>query len=109
MSLPSPSRDHQVGTDKVPYKLSNSDVMRHRAIESHIYEKHHTKLSKMEIQKPTKRVKQIIRNTVQSLKKRLNLIRIYQRNNPLNCEVLTKDMLWMDKKFGDGMSTSNIC
>lgn len=117
-SLPAPSKDNQIGTDSMPYKLADSDVMRHRSIECHIYADNKAKLSKLIPKAPSKsngignvnkQIKDIVHDTVQSLKKRLNLIRIYQRNQASACAIITKDMMWMDNKYGDGMKTSNIC
>ena len=65
------------------YKLKNSTKKRHNAIEKGIfYEKKNKKLS--------------IRNAAISKKRRLNVLRIYQKKY---CDVITKDMKYIDKKY----------
>ena len=73
------------------YKLKNSTQKRHKAIDKGI-------LYEMQ-QKKTKR------NAAISKKKRLNVLRIYQKKY---CGVITKDMKYIDKKYKLG-KTHTIC
>lgn len=71
------------------YKLKNSTKKRHNAIDKGIfYEK-----------------KNSIRNASISKKRRLNVLRIYQNKY---CDVITKDMKYIDKKYKLG-KTYSIC
>ena len=74
------------------YKLKNSTQKRHKAIDKGIYyEKKNKKIS--------------IRNAAISKKRRLNVLRIFQKKY---CDVITKDMKYVDKKYKLG-KTHTIC
>lgn len=74
-------------SSKHDYKLKNSTQKRHKALNNYIqYEKRK-------------------RNSAISKKKRLNVLRIY---NKKYCDVLTRDMKYLNKTYGLG-KTKNIC
>ena len=78
------------------YKLKNSSFKRHRAIDEGVYS---------EALKTGRSRKQ----AAQAKKSRFNILRIYRRyENKADCQKITKDMKYMDKKYQLG-STKNIC
>lgn len=81
---------------KYTYKLKDSPSLRHKAIDEGIrYENKHMNKTK--------------KQAAISKKGRFNILRIYRRNNNLKeCNILTKDMEYMDKKYKLG-KTSKIC
>ena len=83
MSLPAPSRNHGLGTADFPWKAADPPTKRRQALRAAVRERN-----------------------VTSVKKRLNLIRIYQRRNRV-CSAFEDDMLWMDKEYGG--STRPVC
>ena len=78
------------------YKINQSDKKRRLAINEGIFkEKYKTKKN--------------IKDAAQAKKARFNILRIYRRyKNPKECKILTKDMKYIDKKYGLG-ETKNIC
>ena len=78
------------------YKINESDKKRRLAINEGIMkEKYKTKKN--------------IKDAAQAKKARFNILRIYRRyKNPKECKILTKDMKYIDKKYGLG-ETKNIC
>ena len=49
------------------------------------------------------------RKAATSKKSRLNILRIYRKNNnPKECNIITRDMKYLDKKYNLG-KTKNIC
>ena len=81
-------RNEQVGTDEYPYRLSDSTAKRRRAIEAGLERR--------------------IRAARTQLKRRLNVLRIYRKNNP-TCDVIENDMRWFDTKHYTGGTTRNVC
>lgn len=81
---------------KYTYKLNDPPSLRHKAIDEGIrYENKHMNKTK--------------KQAAISKKGRFNILRIYRRNNNLKeCNILTKDMEYMDKKYKLG-KTSKIC
>ena len=56
-----------------------------------------------------KKTKKNMKAAAAAKKARFNILRIYRRyKNPKECEILTKDMKYMDKKYDLG-TTKNIC
>ena len=83
-------------TRKHAYKLKNSTRKRRLAIDEGV---------KMEKKKTGRTEKK----AAVAKKARFNILRIYRKNKkPKECEILTKDMRYMDKKYKLG-KTSNIC
>ena len=78
------------------YKINDTQKKRRLAInEGILKEKYKTKKN--------------IKDAAQAKKARFNILRIYRRyKNPKECKILTKDMKYMDKKYGLG-NTKNIC
>jgi hypothetical protein len=81
------SRDHHVGTDAFPYKLSDPARVRRRAL---------------------------LRPTALSIKRRIGLIRVYHRNSHDVCRKLTADMLWLDREYlgnplGSAFTSRAVC
>lgn len=78
------------------YHIKDSATKRRRAINEGI-------------RKEKKKTKKNMRSAASAKKARFNVLRIYRRyKNPEECEILTKDMKYMDKKYGLG-TTKNIC
>ena len=89
-------RDITDKNKKHRYHIKDSAKKRRKAIDEGVKKK----------QKKTKRNK---RASAAAKKARFNILRIYRRNkNPKECEILTKDMKYMDKKYKLG-KTKNIC
>lgn len=83
-------------TRKHVYKLKNSTRKRHLAIDEGVH---------MEKKKTGRTEKK----AAVAKKARFNILRIYRKNKkPKECEIITKDMRYMDKKYKLG-KTSNIC
>lgn len=81
---------------KYKYKLSNSTTLRKRAINEGI---------RSEVKKMNKTQRQ----AAVSKKGRFNILRIYRRNNNKEqCKKITKDMRYIDKKYGL-KKTRDIC
>lgn len=81
---------------KYKYKLSNSTTLRKRAINEGI---------RSEVKKMNKTQRQ----AAVSKKGRFNILRIYRRNNNKEqCRKITKDMRYIDKKYGL-KKTKDIC
>ena len=80
---------------KHKYKLSESQQKRRRALDAGIRAERKTKKS--------------IKKAATAKKARLNVLRIYRKNTkPKECNILTQDMKYIDKKYGLG-KTKNIC
>lgn len=78
------------------YKLNESDRKRKMAMNEGV---------KMEAKKTHKNMKE----AALAKKARFNILRIYRRNKKIKeCEILTKDMRYLDEKYGLGQ-TKNIC
>lgn len=61
------------------------------------------------IRKEKQKSKKKMRSSAAAKKARFNVLRIYRRyKNPKECETLTRDMKYMDKKYKLG-TTKNIC
>lgn len=83
-------------TRKHAYKLKSSTRKRHLAIDEGV---------KMEKKKTGRTEKK----AAVAKKARFNILRIYRKNKkPNECEILTKDMRYMDRKYKLG-KTKNIC
>lgn len=83
-------------TRKHAYKLKSSTRKRHLAIDEGV---------KMEKKKTGRTEKK----AAVAKKARFNILRIYRKNKkPKECEILTKDMRYMDRKYKLG-KTKNIC
>jgi hypothetical protein len=83
-------------TRKHRYKLKSSTRKRRLAINEGV---------KMEKKKTGRTQKK----AAIAKKARFNILRIYRKNKkPKECEILTKDMRYMDKKYNLG-KTNNIC
>jgi len=55
------------------------------------------------------KTKKNMKDAAAAKKARFNVLRIYRRyKSPKECEILTKDMKYMDKKYNLG-TTKNIC
>lgn len=78
------------------YHIKDSTTKRRRAINEGV-------------KKERKKTKKNMRSSAAAKKARFNVLRIYRRyKNPEECEILTRDMKYMDKKYGLG-TTKNIC
>ena len=78
------------------YHIKDSTTKRRRAIDEGV-------------KKERKKTKKNMRSSAAAKKARFNVLRIYRRyKNPEECEILTRDMKYMDKKYGLG-TTKNIC
>ena len=78
------------------YKINESDKKRRLAINEGIM-------------KEKLKTRKNIKDAAQAKKARFNILRIYRRyKNPKECKILTKDMKYIDKKYGLG-NTKNIC
>lgn len=78
------------------YKLSDPARKRHLAINEGIRDE-------------AKRTKRTMRQAATAKKGRLNILRIYRRNSKYKeCQTLTKDMKYIDKKYKLG-KTKKIC
>ena len=78
------------------YKLHGTRKSRHLAIDSGI-------------RRESKKTKKTRREAAAAKKARFNVLRIYRRfKNIKDCERLTSDMRYMDKKYKLG-TTKNIC
>ena len=78
------------------YKLNESDRKRKMAMNEGV---------RMEAKKTHKNIKE----AALAKKARFNILRIYRRNKKIKeCEILTKDMIYLDNKYGLG-HTKNIC
>lgn len=81
---------------KHKYHIKDSTTKRRRAINEGV-------------RKERKKTKKSMRSSAAAKKARFNVLRIYRRyKNPEECEILTRDMKYMDKKYGLG-TTKNIC
>ena len=61
------------------------------------------------IRSEVKKMNKTQRQAAVSKKGRFNILRIYRRNNnKKQCKIITKDMRYMDKKYGLN-NTSSIC
>jgi hypothetical protein len=81
---------------KYHYKIRDTTQNRRRAIHSGVeYEQ--------------KYKKRTLKKAAQAKKARFNILRIYRRNKKKDeCKIITKDMKYMDKKYGLG-KTKDIC
>ncbi len=78
------------------YHIKDSATKRRRAINEGV-------------RKEKKKTKKNMRSAAAAKKARFNVLRIYRRyKNPQECEILTRDMKYMDKKYRLG-TTKNIC
>jgi len=81
---------------KYKYKLSNPSILRKKAINEGIHS---------EVKKTNKTKKQ----AAAAKKGRFNILRIYRRNKNKNqCKIITRDMRYIDKKYGLN-KTNSIC
>lgn len=81
---------------KYHYKIKDTTRNRRRAIHSGVeYER--------------KYKKRTLKKAAQAKKARFNILRIYRRNKKKEeCQIITKDMKYMDKKYKLG-KTTDIC
>lgn len=122
--LPPLNPEHHVGTAALPYKLSDLARVRRRAIQCRLYETHKASLKKLVKQVPDRdhdmqfadkqaRAKAIadLHATAVSIKRRIGLIRNYQRNQGLSCRKLTSDMAWIDRELlgSIGKTDHSVC
>ena len=79
-----------------PYKLSDGSRKRHQAIDKKI--KHDTK-------------RMGSRKAALAKKRRLGVLRIYRKyKRPEECEILTKDMQYINKKYlKTGKTSNSVC
>ena len=78
------------------YKLNDKPEKRHKAIREGVADE----------RKYTGKTR---KQAAIAKKARFNVLRIYRRNkNKKQCKIITKDMKYMDKKYGLG-KTTNIC
>lgn len=78
------------------YKLNDTQKIRHKAIREGVEDE----------RKYTGKTR---KQAAIAKKARFNVLRIYRRNNnKKQCKIITKDMKYMDKKYGLG-KTTNIC
>ena len=81
---------------KYIYKLNLSNKLRHLALDEKINYEH-------------KQTKKTLKKAATSKKGRLNILRIYRRyKNPKECNIITSDMKYIDRKYKLG-KTNNIC
>ena len=81
---------------KYPYMLRLSTRKRHLAIDEGV-------------RREARRVNRTRRQAATAKKARLNVLRLYRKNNyPSDCRIITRDMKFIDKKYGLG-ATTNIC
>ena len=84
------------GKKVLKYKLSDTEEKRHKAINSGVKES-----SKIYGSQRTAAIKK---------KARFNILRIYRRYlNKGECQKITKDMRYIDKKYIKNGTTKNIC
>lgn len=89
-------KDISYKNKKHRYHLNQSNKKRRKAIDEGI-------------KKEQNKTKKNRKSAALAKKARFNVLRIYRRyKNPKECEILTKDMKYMDKKYGLG-ETKNIC
>ena len=80
---------------KHKYKLNDPQQKRRKALDAGIRDE--------------KKTKKTIKKAAAAKKARLNVLRIYRRNNnPKECDILTKDMKYIDQKYNLG-KTKSIC
>ena len=78
------------------YRLNNNTKKRHLAIDEGV-------------DREKKKTKKNIKKAALAKKARFNVLRIYRKyKNKKECEIITKDMKYMDKKYKLG-KTNNIC
>ena len=81
---------------KYKYKINQSTRKRRLAIDEGV-------------RKEARKLNKTKKQAAKAKKGRFNILRIYRRyNNKKDCEILTKDMKYMDKKYGLN-KTKNIC
>lgn len=92
-----PKLNPMVNTEKkYKYKLSDNTFKRKRALNDGV-------------KSEAKRMNKTMKQAAISKKGRLNILRIYRRNNNnKQCNIITKDMKYLDKKYKLG-KTKNIC
>lgn len=95
---------------KTHYKLNDPDRRRHQALNEGVkYELKTLRSKNSKRSKLSKKNKQTMKKAATAKKARLNVLRIYRRNNNIKeCNIITKDMMYLDKKYNLG-STKNIC
>jgi len=87
---------------KYTYKLKNSAHRRHLAINEGI-------MNELKYLNKKRSGKIKIKKAATAKKARFNILRIYRRNkNIKDCKKFTRDMKYMDKKYGLG-KTKDIC
>lgn len=86
--IPSPSREHQIGTQRNPYFTSDSPKKRRIAIKKGVYE------LRKDLQNQTTSNDTALSLAIESKRKRLILIRTLHRNKA-TCSTLHADVLWM--------------
>ena len=80
---------------KHKYKLNDPQQKRRKALDAGI--------------RAERKTKKTIKKAATAKKARLNVLRIYRRNNnPKECDILTKDMKYIDQKYNLG-KTKSIC
>ena len=78
------------------YKLDNTTKQRHLAIDEGI-------------DREKKKTRKNIKKAALAKKARFNVLRIYRKyKNKKECEIITRDMKYIDKKYKLG-KTNNIC
>lgn len=98
-------------TKKYHYKLDDSDFKRHRALNDGVqYEfKKFSRKNNTIIKRKRLSKKQLCKKAATAKKGRLNILRIYRRNNnKQHCNIITSDMKYLDHKYKLG-NTTNIC
>ena len=89
-------KEDKIGTKKFPYKLSDKANKRRNAIDYSI--KLNAKNKNISIEK-----------SAIAKKKRLNVLRIYRKNNyPIECRKITFDIKYIDRKY-KLKNTTKIC
>jgi len=84
-----------ISYDKYPYKLTDKAEIRRKSLD-------------FAIKKYSKEKNISIKESAISKKKKLNVLRIYNKKNKIKCNKITYDMLYLDKKYKFN-KTNKIC
>ena len=84
---PSPTTDHHVGTEKIPYKVKHTDKQRRHAVQSGIAELKQLLMTTVD-------EKKALNMAIDAKRKRLILIRTHHRNKA-SCHTLHSDVKWL--------------
>ena len=88
------SPDHRLGTRELPYRLDDTDAARRAALAA----------------TATARAATLGRRAAAvSIKRRLHALRIYRKHKPFACDVIERDMRWVDLTYQTGGVTNPVC